>query len=75
MNCPLCSTELFSWPANLASCRGTDRSAKHKFYVKWNDNPSPGALNDRILELAVAAGDTPVGTTWPVPNDATFPNQ
>ena len=75
MDCPLCNTELYVWMANLVSCRGTERSARHKFYVKWNDNVSLGDANDRVLELAVAADDRPVGGKWPIPNDATFPSQ
>ena len=75
MNCPLCNAELRLWPPVLVSCRGTVRTAPHRFYIKWNDDVSAGDPNDRILELAVPDADTPRGTTWPVPNDATFPNQ
>ncbi len=72
MKCPLCNTELYSWTGNLISCRGTPTSSHHKFYIKWNDNPATDDGNRRVLKLAVPVEGTPVGTNWPLPNDAIF---
>jgi len=68
----MCDAKLSSEYGNLISCEGMNNGPKHKFYIKWNSNLKASGDSSRLLELAVATVDQPVGTEWTIDDEVKF---